>query len=287
MKTMTDNQIMFVTVVAVCVTVISTCVSISSPNYYYEWFYYNYDESINFEKFLQGPPPSKLFLDYNVSNNNHSDRYAKIYFHEQQMKRQVITNDRIGKHFFQRNWEPSYSCVVQVRMGPQGDGGKWICDPHRFLAGPDCTVYSVGSNGDFGFEQAVYTFNPACAIHTFDPMKPPPDKPDFVHFHSWGIGPQNAGSTFTIETVMRHLGHKNISVFKIDCEGCEILSLLHFPRGSIKQIAVEVHYKDGRAYRIHRFFQSLMSAGFAIFSKEPNIEYSDGNAVEYSLVLLK
>ena len=274
MKAITDYQIMLITVVAVCVTVISTCISINSPNYFYEWFYGDYDEPIDFKKFIQqGPPPA------NIS--------AKAYFHEQQMKRQMITNDRIGKHFFQRNWEPSYSCAVQVRMGPPGDGGKWICDPHRLLAGPNCTVYSVGSNGDFGFEQAVHTFNPACVIHTFDPMKPPPNKPNYVHFHSWALGPRNEGSTFTIETMMRHLGHKNISVFKIDCEGCEISSFLHFPRGSIKQIAVEVHYNDGRAYRVHRFFQSLVSAGFAIFSKEPNIEYSNGNAVEYSLVLLQ
>jgi hypothetical protein len=237
-------------------------------------------EEINAENFIEGPPPLRLFSD--------DDKYARMYFHERQMKRQVVSHDQIGKNFFQRNWEPSYSCMGKLRLGAPGDGGKWICDPHRALAGPNCIVYSIGSNGDFGFEEAVHNFNPACTIHTFDPMYPPVNKPDFVHFHSWGLGSRDAESIFTVNTMMRHLGHKNISVFKIDCEGCELFSLLppHFPYGAIQQIAVEVHF-NRNPDSIHNLFNSLSSMGYAIFSKEPNIQYSDGNAIEYSLVLLK
>jgi len=242
--------------------------------------FFSVSEEIDAENFIESPPPLRLFSD--------DDKYAQMYFHERQMKRQVVSRDQIGKRFFQRNWEPSYSCMVRMRMGSPGDGGKWICDPHHVLAGPNCTVYSIGSNGEFGFEEAVHNFNPARVIHTFDPMYPPINKPDFVHFHSWSVGSRDTGSTFTVDTMMRHLGHKNISVFKIDCEGCELFSLLppHLPYGAIQQIAVEVHFNHNPD-SIHHFFNSLSSMGYAIFSKEANIEYSDGNAIEYSLVLLK
>jgi hypothetical protein len=29
------------------------------------------------------------------------------------------------------NWEPSLTCQAQRRIGRAGDGGKWVCDPHR------------------------------------------------------------------------------------------------------------------------------------------------------------
>ena len=78
-------------------------------------------------------------------------------------------------------------------MGKLGDGGKWVCDPHRILsdtgkAGQEnldvgrkgvnaagsnvqgsCIVYSVGSNGNYDFEKEVKTHvSPDCEIHTFD-----------------------------------------------------------------------------------------------------------------------
>jgi hypothetical protein len=35
--------------------------------------------------------------------------------------------------FYQNNWDPDFSCHhdTKVRVG---DGGKWVCDPHRILA---------------------------------------------------------------------------------------------------------------------------------------------------------
>ena len=238
------------------------------------------EEAVNCADFITGPIPSEL------RTSAVFDMQVKQYFHHQQMLRQIVTMDKEGKHFFQRNWEPSYSCTATVRMGCPGDGGKWICDPHHALSGLDCVVYSVGSHDEFSFEEAVHRFNPACEIYTFDPTLdgPPLNKPSYVHFYPWRLGSGESNSSVSIAGIMWALGHSNVSVLKIDCEGCEFDSFAAPGfAGAIQQILVEVHF-NGEPQRVHRLFNFLSSMGYAIFSKEPNTQYSDGNAVEYSLV---
>jgi hypothetical protein len=60
----------------------------------------------------------------------------------------------------QEHAEPSYTCVNEERIGPHGDGGKWICAPEKLRSSPTCLVYSVGSNNDFRFEEGLYKLNP-------------------------------------------------------------------------------------------------------------------------------
>jgi hypothetical protein len=218
----------------------------------------------------------------------------KRYFHDLQMTRQVVSMDQQGKHFFARNWEPSYSCSARLRMGCPGEGGKWICDPHLHLQGDQCVVYSFGSRNEFSFETAVHEFNPACIVHTFDPtVAHPANRPPFVHYHHWGLGTTDAskpglGSYFTLHDIMRRLGHDHVDVLKVDCEGCELdFWTLDVPDGAVGQLQVEVHWAVNRhdnPERVHAFFNFLSRKGFAIFNKEPNIQYSDGNAVEFALV---
>lgn len=224
-----------------------------------------------------------------TTSSSDEEQKARMYFHRQQMKRQIISMDSVGRIFFQRNWEPSYSCSVVGRMGCPGDGGKWVCDPHRVLSGSDCVVYSVGSNNDFSFEEAVHNFNPRCEIHTFDhTASQSKNTPSFLKFHPWRLGKHDSHSEFTVQSAMHRLGHQNISVLKVDCEGCELESFGEsFPvaPGAIRQILVEVHFsKNPEA--VHRLFKLFSDKGYAIFSKEPNIQYSNGDAVEFSLVHL-
>ena len=59
-----------------------------------------------------------------------------------------------GNEYINFNWFESFSCPVpMIRIG-MGDGGKIICDPSR-LQRNDCLVYSIGSNGNFGFEKEI------------------------------------------------------------------------------------------------------------------------------------
>ena len=229
-------------------------------------------------------------IGHHSSSLSKQQVWAKSHFHKQQMKHQIVTNDRVGRRFFQRNWEPSYSCTALARFGCPGDGGKWICDPHHFLM-DKCVVYSFGSNDEFSFEEAIHHFNPECRIYTFDPFSSQPvNKPDFVKFYPWGIGARDSAKDFifTLPTIMRKLHHKNITILKVDCEGCELeLDAPSFPahKGAIQQIQMEVHF-DGMPERVHRLFNFLTSIGYAIFNKEANIQYSDGNAVEFSLLFV-
>lgn len=88
---------------------------------------------------------------------------------------------------------------------------------------------------------------------------------------------------------MRRLGHDNVSVLKVDCEGCELDAFERpsFPArdGVVQQILVEIHF-DRNPRRVHSMLHFLSSQGYAIFSKEPNTQFSDGSAVEFSLVHL-
>lgn len=69
--------------------------------------------------------------------------------------------------FYQNHYEPEFVCLHERRVGKLGDGGKWICDPHRIKNQEDCLVYSVGSNNDFSFEQSVLDhIGHHCEIHT-------------------------------------------------------------------------------------------------------------------------
>jgi hypothetical protein len=55
----------------------------------------------------------------------------------------------------QNNYEPKFKCRHERHIGKLVDGGKWVCDPHRLAKASECLVYSVGSQNDFFFEQAV------------------------------------------------------------------------------------------------------------------------------------
>ena len=74
---------------------------------------------------------------------------------------------KLPGNFYQNNYEPDFVCQHERRIGKLGDGGKWICDPHRISYQKDCLVYSVGSNNDFSFEEAVLDkIGHHCEIHT-------------------------------------------------------------------------------------------------------------------------
>ena len=51
------------------------------------------------------------------------------------------------------------------RYGNGGDGGKVLCDLAALR--PPCLIYSLGSNGDYSFEQDMLR-RTRCHVHTFD-----------------------------------------------------------------------------------------------------------------------
>lgn len=182
-----------------------------------------------------------------------------------------LTHRKMWQDYF----HPSWSCMYDTLVGAGGDGSKWICDPHG-LPSP-CIVYSMGSRGDYSFERAIHSIKPECEIHTFD-KDVQYNAPHFVRFHQEFIT--------SLADTRRRLGHTRIDILKMDIEGSEF-EALSGPLDNIGQIAVEVHAWNGNA-AVADLFQHLHASGFAIFHKEPNIEWggADCCCVEFSLVAI-
>ena len=253
---------------------------------------------------------------------------AKKKWLHQQMHIQVVSNttnstqnitfrERVVRDYT-NHWNPDFACPFQSAVGPVGDGHKWVCDPHRLRAvEEDCLIYSVGSNGQFGFEAALLDIAPNCEIHIFDPL----DYSSVMkakgvkgHFHSWGLTSSAKFASMQMEAQMnsshsdnmteslrlknhtqynfkdiveiRRLlnhTHRTIHLFKIDCEGCEWESYLDWLPLDIRQIQVETHLWNRGTLQ---FFEDVRAAGYAMFSKEANI-LMQGICTEFSFLRLR
>lgn len=203
--------------------------------------------------------------------------------------------------FFQDNYEPTFSCRFEQRLGLNGDGGKWICDVYRLKQASSCLIYSLGSNGEFSFENQTKQDLPHCDIHTFDVREF--NCTDLCTFHPMKIGDGNNG-TKTLSMIMSELNHTNrfIDILKVDIEGAEyeFFDDLFNTTGdhlsdNIRQILVEIHLSRIRRQvnnvtiyeydKIHQLFDLFHSNHFVIFHKEVNL-YSPHSAFEYSFIRL-
>jgi hypothetical protein len=161
------------------------------------------------------------------------------------------------------NMDPILVCPRPRKLG--NPAGKWMCDPDRWVglleqrqrqqraqarfllaeeggatkAVPPCLVYSIGSKGNFRWEQDFVELlgrEDWCEIHIFDPS-PAYESMDILqdhphwHYHPWGWrgreSPKNytkmKGTFLDFHTIRKRLGHEDrpIDIFKMDCEGCE------------------------------------------------------------------
>ena len=227
-------------------------------------------------------------------------------------------------NWYQNNFEPSFTCLHERRVGGLGDGPKWVCDPHR-INKKECLVYSIGSKNQFDFEKGVIKdIASNCEIHIFDPTVPnddPTHKPphDNVHFHPWGIANSNYQSEDrhaykTMSTIVHELGHEHrrIDLFKIDCEGCEFSTVQGWfdAKVDIRQILVEIHFgtdfreqlyweaerkqrlREGKTPEIlddrgqaKHFLETLQQQQYVVFHKEANT-MGGGGYIEYALIKL-
>ena len=129
------------------------------------------------------------------------------------------------------NFQEEFHCQYSQRIpsDSNGDGPKWVCDPHRIAKQKSCLVYSVGSNGNVMFEKGMKEqVSQDCEIHTFDPGTYNKRNGNFAEalegyaaFHNWGLDTEtNArGKMKTLQQTVKDLGHegRQIDVFKIDC----------------------------------------------------------------------
>jgi len=217
--------------------------------------------------------------------------------------------------FWQANYEPTWTCPYERRLGFRSDGGKWICDPHRVFAQRKCLIYSIGSADQYDFENVVHAKGPHCEIHTFEIGLNQKPIPSYIRYHQIGIGgnfTRNDRRYKTLYEMVDLHGHRqrNIDILKIDIESSEyqVLTSHMFSelasRGVvIRQIAIEIHplfiYRKrlppGETNRTHvysverirQLFNTFRRHKYAIYHKEPNIvNGNNGGLIEYGLIHL-
>mmetsp|Transcript_5557 Transcript_5557/g.15704 ORF Transcript_5557/g.15704 Transcript_5557/m.15704 type:complete len:400 (-) Transcript_5557:72-1271(-) len=144
-----------------------------------------------------------------------------------------------SKDWNAENFQEEFHCPLAQRLpsNSDGDGPKWVCDPHRLAKQKDCLVYSFGCNGKVQFEKSLkeHTGTQHCEIHTFDLIAENRRFGNFTQrlegystFHHFGLGTQQQAERQpkhfkTLPQIMKVLGHegRRIDLFKIDCEWCE------------------------------------------------------------------
>jgi len=184
---------------------------------------------------------------------------------------------KFAGEWFQNNAEPSIRCLTDERVGPWGDGGKWICQPSCLLSKNNCTVLSVGSCNEYGFENSIIE-RYGCNVSTFDHTVVNPTPPSHLSFYPFGISAKSLDKLRTINDLVEISGINNkslIDLFKIDCEGCEYeifndVKTLEFMSRKVRQLSVEIHWINN-ADSISLIYGNLIKYGFRSFSKEPNL----------------
>jgi len=161
------------------------------------------------------------------------------------------TKDRIEPAFnpLKANWPCKWG--VDHVLNKVGDGAKWACGLNYLAELPDqeCVVYSVGSNNNFGFEQALLKSLPHCKVFTFDPTvkepRIPQDISEALEFRKWGVSGKDDGDYMLLTTIMRKLGHSHIDILKIDVEGHEFPTFFGMEEQglwpSMGQLLIEIH----------------------------------------------
>lgn len=152
-----------------------------------------------------------------------------------------------------------------------------------------------------------------CKIHTFDHTVANPTAPEgLTTFHRLGLSDSDSGQLKTLQGMAEAAGVDHVDVLKIDCEGCELSVFAHAPTlawlgANVRQMQLEVHFKT--APPVKTVAEGLFKAGFRTFSKarlrrgcgaaelrltptlrpraqEANIQWSDGNCIEFSMLNL-
>eukprot|EP00922_Rhytidocystis_sp_ex-Travisia-forbesii_P027276 GHVS01039979.1.p1 GENE.GHVS01039979.1~~GHVS01039979.1.p1 ORF type:complete len:472 (+),score=76.65 GHVS01039979.1:45-1460(+) len=198
-------------------------------------------------KAVDSTPPLADKGSYSLASRESFGFYNKINESDWRLRTQKVWTQRgrqeniathgreAGNAWFQDHWEPEWACELEERVGIMGDGGKWVCDLPRISEG-DCLVYSIGSSNEWSFEEDFYNRR-QCEIFTFDHTSRQSNRPAFVHFHPWGLGPPPAigekpneakdGKVIDMNGLIEQMGHSErvIDVLKIDIEGAEFETL--------------------------------------------------------------
>lgn len=196
----------------------------------------------------------------------------------------AYANSHFGYNYFTM-FKPTASCSVLQRYPPgTQDGGKFACNMEALPEG--AIIYSIGSEGNYLFENQMLALNKSFEIHTFDCFGDYGAKaPANVTFHKQCIAGRDEGAFRTLTSIMNELGHKRVDYLKMDVEGAEYYAVPHMlglPRERLPiQFGLEIHpfsfwtWKQQRDLPTTRATTELMLSfhkmGYRLVSREDNI----------------
>ena len=192
----------------------------------------------------------------------------------------------VTRTYFQSNWHPGSDadgqCCRMHRYGNSGDGGKMVCDSDLSELADLPVLVSVGSANEFSFEEDMHRRYPQMQIHVFDGTVKSPKVPSFITYHDKNLNSQTASI----------LSRFKKYILKIDCEGCEYDVFEHINTHRIMQILIEVHgdryLRRGSSLARSNLanvkkLMGLLNTTHSVFYAEPNIQWTDGNCIEFSM----
>lgn len=235
---------------------------------------------------------------YREAHRNVSKWRATLFTRTQKA---LASGKDVTGHSRFRLLEPFIRCPPRanlIRLG-KGDGGKWVCMP--FEQGDMCIVYSLGSNNNYQFEEAILNTTD-CYIYTFDCTVEGRSIHPRHHFYRYCVGGKGsqvgpyADRIKTLGDIAKELKHSHIDLFKMDIEGSEFdvfsawTEEFYLPR----YVLFELHYRnlynrlqvgdeEGKAAflmwktrkdvsfeTLSLFFAHLAGLGYGIVNKEDN-----------------
>ncbi|WIA07989.1 hypothetical protein OEZ85_007461 [Tetradesmus obliquus] len=131
-----------------------------------------------------------------------------------------------------KDWQlfrPFISCPPNrplTKYAGEEDGSKFLCAVHQ--AGQlrkDCIIYSLGSNGDFKYEQEMLS-KTSCRLFTLDCTYNGTSQGPRHSYHKWCVASAATAAKrgppyFSWMQITEKLGHTKVDILKIDVDGYE------------------------------------------------------------------
>ena len=167
-------------------------------------------------------------------------------------------------------------------FGPDGEGGKKLCEAAALLGAPGCVVYSLGSNNQWEFELSILSRFPHCQVFTFDCTSRPPATPTpGLHFANSCVGARDevmdGRQFYRLQSLMERRGHAGVSLLKMDVEGAEMevfgqLLAVPPPQSLPHEVSFEVHFWHAWAFSMLHvaLFEQLHYSGYRLVHWENN-----------------
>lgn len=200
---------------------------------------------------------------------------------------------------------PYWPCADRERVGRHGDGGKWVCGMRTLQSLDGCVVYSYGVRDDVSFETELLE-RTSCTLFAFDPSVASLPAGGRIaalrgrfHFQQLGLANVSAGMYETLSATMHRLGHKRLTLLKVDVEHAEksalptLFAALRSAGRSVpfSQLLLEVHHSDTRPAPTVQLMEDLERMDVVPFMNEinlvPCINKENPKVIEYSFLSLR